>query len=324
MRLKVVSAEDVARHLTYERCIPLMRGAMIALSTGQVCQPLRAIVDLEHGNAFGVMPGALVGDAFGAKLVSVFPENVGKGGHSHQGLVVLFNPASGAPVAAIEAGELTAIRTAAASAAATDVLARPEARSLAILGTGEQAWRHVAAIRHVRPIERVTVWGRSRERTDALAAKLRAEAIQAEAAPTAAAAARGSDIVCTTTASAEPIIGSADIAEGTHVNAIGSSRAGPAEIASDLVARARMFADHRESVLKQGGEFLRARDAGLVTDAHVLGEIGEVFAGTIAGRTSPGEVTLYKSLGSIAQDLVAARAVIQAIEGAQLRTVNDE
>lgn len=313
MHLRFVSTAEAARHLTYERCIPLMRDAMQALSAGRTRQLLRGILDLDGGNAFGVMPGSLMDGAFGAKLVSVYPGNAARGGHSHQGLVILFDPATGAPTAAVEAGELTAIRTAAASAAATDALARPEAATLAILGTGEQAWRHAAAIGLVRRIERVVIWGRSDERAKALALRLRDEGMAAEVATSPARAAEGADIVCTTTAAPEPILEDRDVAPGTHINAVGSSRAGPAEIAPALVARSRLFADHRESVLAQGAEFLRAREAGLVTDSHVLGEIGEVFAGALAGRTSPAEITLYKSLGNIVQDLAAAEAVVAAI-----------
>ncbi|MDQ8755943.1 ornithine cyclodeaminase family protein [Sphingosinicella sp. LHD-64] len=301
MSLRVIGAAEVAERLTYEACIPLMREAMIALSQGRTRQLLRGIIDLDRGNAFGVMPGSLDDGPFGAKLVSVFPGNVATGGLSHQGLVLLFNPDTGAPTAVIDAGELTAIRTAAASAAATDTLARPDARILAVLGTGEQARRHVEAIRRVRPIARVTIWGRDPDKAAALAAEL-----GAEAASDVQGAVERADIVCTTTATAEPILFSDWIADGTHLNLVGSSRAGPAEIDNVLVARARFFADHRDGVLAQGAEFLSAKAARLVDDAHVLGEIGAVMAGTLPGRLGPADVTAYKSLGSIVQDLTAA------------------
>ena len=314
MNLIIVSAGEVARLLPYEECIPLMREAMIALSQGRTRQTLRQIIDLPEGRAFGVMPGARLDDgSFGAKLVSVFPENFAKGGSSHQGVVVMFDPATGAPSAILEAGEITAIRTAAASAAATDVLARPDARRLAILGYGEQAWRHVEAIRIVSSPERVTIWGRSPERAEAFAARVRAIGLAAEVAASVEAAVAGADIVCTTTAAPEPILISDWVADGAHINAVGSSRAGPAEIDNALVARARFFADHREGVLAQGAEFLRAKAAGLVGDDHVLGEIGEVMAGTIKGRRDSGDVTIYKSLGSIVQDLAAARHIVSRL-----------
>ena len=309
-----IPAGEVACHLPYEQCIPLMRAAMIALSEGRTRQRLRGIIDLPGGRAFGIMPGAMLDDGvFGAKLVSVYPDNFEHGAPSHQGVVVLFDPATGAPAAFLDGTEITAIRTAAASAAATDALARPDARNLAILGYGEQAWRHFEAIRHVREIARVTVWGRSPERAGAFAQRCRSAGVDAAAAPSAEAAVSEADIVCTVTPAPEPILLAPWVAEGTHINAVGSSRAGPAEIDEALVARSLFFADHREGVLAQGEEFLRARAAGLIGDDHLLGEIGEVMAGTLAGRRTPKDVTIYKSLGSIVQDLAAARHIVASL-----------
>lgn len=299
--MKLIGAEEVARRLTYDACIPLMRQAMIALSQGGTRQLLRGIIQLGEGNMFGVMPGSLDEGPFGAKLISIFPANLAASGLSHQGVVILFDPGTGTPAAVIDAGELTAIRTASASAAATHALARPDAARLAVLGTGEQARRHVEAIRLVRPIARVTLWGRDRIKAADLA-----EALGATAAPTAAEAVAESDIICTVTGAAEPILFARDVPVGTHLNLVGSSRAGPAEVDNELVARVRFIADHREGVLAQGAEFLRAKAAGLVGDAHVVGEIGEVFAGTLQGRQTREQITAYKSLGSIVQDLAAA------------------
>jgi ornithine cyclodeaminase len=247
------------------------------------------------------------------KLVSVFPENFAKGISSHQGVVVLFDPDSGAPAAIIEAGSLTAIRTAAASAAATDALARPEARSLAVLGYGEQAWRHIAALRQVRPIERVALWGRSPERAEVLAARVRASGLPAEVAADPASAAARADIICTVSAAREPILLSEWVADGTHINAVGSSRAGPCEIDPVLVGRGRFVADHREGVVAQGEEHIRARKAGLIAEDDRPAEIGAVFAGIVPGRSDPREVTIYKSLGSIVQDLAAGDFVWRAV-----------
>ena len=297
-----VSAEEVERLLPYAECIPLMRAAMIALSQGRTRQLLRQILDLPEGRAFGAMLGAMLEDGvFGAKLVSVYPDNFAHGGPSHQGVVALFDAATGAPSAMLDAGAITAIRTAAASAAATDALARPDARRLAILGYGEQARRHLAAIREVRDIERVTVWGRD---------LAKARAFGGIACGSVEEAVAGADIICTVTAAAEPILRAEWVADGAHVNAVGSSRAGPRELDDALVARARLFADHAEGVRAQGAEYLHALAAGAIRPDHLLGEIGEVFAGTLPGRTGPGDVTIYKSLGSIVQDLAAARHIL--------------
>jgi ornithine cyclodeaminase len=300
-----VSAEEVARLLPYEQCIPLMREAMIALSQGRTRQLLRSILDLPEGRAFGAMLGAMLEDGvFGAKLVSVYPDNFAHGGPSHQGVVALFDAATGAPSAMLDAGEITAIRTAAASAAATDALARRDASRLAILGYGEQARRHLEAIRQVRRIERVTIWGRD---------FAKAQALGGIACETVEEAVADADIVCTVTAAAEPILRSEWVADGAHINAVGSSRAGPREIDDALVARARVFADHEAGVRAQGAEYLHALAAGAIGADHLLGEIGEVMAGTLPGRTSEADVTIYKSLGSIVQDLAAARHILAAL-----------
>jgi ornithine cyclodeaminase/alanine dehydrogenase-like protein (mu-crystallin family) len=311
----IISRAEVAAHLPYEACIPLMREAMVALARGHTRQLLRSIVDLGGGNAFGVMPGAMDELTFGAKLVSVFPGNFARGAQSHQGVVVVFDPRDGAPVCVLHAGEITAIRTAAASAAATDALARPDAQALAILGYGEQAWTHVLAMCHVRAIGSVAVWGRSPERAAAFARRVQSElGVEARAERTAGAAAAAADIICTTTAAVEPILHSRDVPDGAHLNVVGSGRAGPVEIDCELVVRARFFADHREGVLRQGAEFLNAKAAGLVDDAHVLGEIGQVMDGSLAGRRSREDVTIYKSLGSIVQDLACGWYLYQVAQ----------
>jgi len=293
-----VSAEEVERLLPYEQCIPLMREAMMALSQRRTRQALRQILDLPEGRAFGAMLGAMLEDGvFGAKLVSVYPGTA----PSHQGVVALFDAATGAPSAMLDAGAITAIRTAAASAAATDALARPDARRLAILGTGEQARRHLDAIRHVRAIDRVTVWGRDLAKARAFGG-IACESVEEAVA--------GADIICAVTAAPEPILRSEWVADGAHVNAVGSSRDGPRELDDALVARARFFADHEEGVRAQGAEYRHALAAGAIGPDHLLGEIGEVFAGTLPGRTGAAGVTIYKSLGSIVQDLAAARHIL--------------
>jgi len=281
---------------------------MIALSAGETMQHLRSILPLSEGRLFGIMPGAMGPHApFGAKLISVFHENFAKGIQSHQGLVLLFDPESGAPVCVVHAGEITAIRTAAASAAATDALARPEATRLAVLGYGEQASTHARAVSHVRKLESITVWGRDKTRAKAFAARTQSElGIPVTAALDVASAVAEADIICTVSSAAEPILKGAWVKQGTHVNVVGSSHAIPIEIDDDLVVRARYIADSRASVLAAGAEFLHAKSAGLIDDTHIAAEIGEVFAGKIEGRRTPEEITLYKSLGHVVQDLSTA------------------
>ncbi len=303
MSLLIVDRETVHELLPMADCIDLMREAMIALSTGQTRQLLRQILPLGGGDLFGVMPGAAP-HAFGAKIISVFPRNFAKGRQSHQGFVALFDPASGETLAMLHAGEITAIRTAAASAAATRVLARADAHQLAILGYGEQALTHARAMAIVRPVSAITIWGRDPAKAAAVAATLQAElGVPAQAASTVQAAVDGADLICAVSASPEPILSGDWVAAGAHVNLVGSSTAATREADDALVVRSRLFADHREGVLAQGGEVIQAIAAGLIGPDHVLGEIGQVMNGDLAGRTADDQVTVSKSLGAIAQDL---------------------
>lgn len=305
--MRFIDRDEIACRLTYDRCIPIVRQAMIAFSNGETKQELRSIITLSEGRLFGIMPGAMgAREVFGAKLISAFQDKQ----PSHQGVVVLFDPDSGASVCILDAGAITAIRTAAASAAATDALARRDANRLALLGDGEQAGAHARALVKVRKIAAITVWGRAPERAAAFAGRMRAElALPVSACESAEAAVADADIICTVSAASEPILKSAWVKPGTHVNVVGSSYAGPTEVDNELVARARFIADSREGVLRQGAEFLRAKAAGLIDDGHIVAEIGEVLAGRVVGRRDADEVTIYKSLGHIVQDLAAAWAL---------------
>jgi ornithine cyclodeaminase/alanine dehydrogenase-like protein (mu-crystallin family) len=309
--MRFIDREEISRRLTYELCIPIVRQAMIALSRGETKQLLRSIIPLSEGRFFGVMPGAMgVHSVFGAKLISVFQGNFAKGIQSHQGVVILFDPETGAPVCALHAGEITAIRTAAASAVATDALARKDSCRLALLGYGEQASTHARAIRKVRNLESITVWGRSAARARSFAERTHIELnIPVNSAPTAEEAVAHADIVCTLTAASEPILHGAWLRPGTHVNLVGSSYAVPVEVDNDLVVRSRFIADNREGVLAQGAEFLRAKAAGLISDDHIVAEIGQVLTGEIPGRRTAEEITVYKSLGHVVQDLATAWAI---------------
>src|SRR5271156_225116 len=314
--MRFIDREEISRRLTYEVCIPIVRQAMIAFSRGETKQLLRSIIPLSEGRLFGVMPGAMGANApFGAKLISVFHGNFARGIQSHQGLVILFDPESGAPVCVLDAGEITAIRTAAASAVATDPLARQDSRCLALLGYGEQAATHARAIARVRDLESIVVWGRSPARAQNFAGRMQSElAIPVAAAADVRGAVDNADIICTLTSAAEPILHGDWVRSGPPLNLVGSSYAGPAEVDNALVVRSRFIADSREGVLNQGAEFLRAKAAGLIADEHIVAEIGQVLAGEIEGRLSPEEITIYKSLGHIVQDLASAWALYSQAE----------
>jgi len=316
MSIRFIDREEVARRLTYDLCIPIVRDAMVAFSRGETKQLLRSILPLSEGRLFGIMPGALGAHApFGAKLIAVFQGDATQDRPSHQGVVVLFDPQSGAPVCVVHAGELTAIRTAAASAVATAELARPDAGRLAIIGSGVQAATHARAIAKVRNLESIGVWGRSLERARALVESLRGDfAIPFAAVERVEEAVAEADIICTVTAASEPVVRSAWIRPGTHLNLVGSSYAGPTEVDNELVVRSRFFVDSREGVLQQGAEFLRAKEAGLIGDDHIIAEIGQVLGGEIQGRRSNEEITVYKSLGHVVQDLATAWALYSRAE----------
>ncbi|WP_322099052.1 ornithine cyclodeaminase family protein [Novosphingobium terrae] len=284
-----------------------MREAMQALSAGHTRQLLRTMLSMGERRTFALMPGALAeDDFFGAKLISVFPNLQDTGRRAHRGLVVLFEPVEGHPVCVADAEEITLIRTAAASAVATDALARADAKALAVFGAGGQAFEHVRAIALVRQLDRVILWGRDEVKTSALAQRLAREtglAVTVERDGEQAAA--QADIICTVTGASQPILLGRWIRPGTHINLVGSSGPGPVEVDADLVVNARFIADSRASVLAQGAEFLNAKADGLVGDEHVVAEIGEVLNGSVAGRRGDSEITVYKSLGHAVQDLAA-------------------
>lgn len=304
-------AADVEALLDYDGCIEAVREAMKALSASTEPQPLRTIQTLGPGKMFGLMPGALPGGGrFGAKLVSVFADPQAAGRAAHRGVVVLFEDEGGEVLAVADAGTITHIRTGCASAVATDALARTDARTLAVFGTGAQAESHILAVSRVRPFERIILWGRSQARAEALAAELSPKVgVSIEATTDGKAAAEAADVICTVSGADKPILFGNWVRPGTHVNVVGSSYLGPVEVDIDLVAASRYIADYRPSALAAASELAEAKAAGRVDDSHVVGEIGEVLLGRIEGRQSADQITLYKSLGHVVQDLAAVTYV---------------
>lgn len=308
MTIAVYGAADVERLLDYPGCIAAMRTAMRGLAETGRPQPLRQIVPVGNDMMLGLMPGELPASAmFGAKLVSVSRDASRPGRSRHQGTVIAFDAATGAVSCLADAEAVTAIRTACATAAATNALARRDAQILAIMGTGRQAETHARALVHVRRFDRILLWGRSGAVAAELAERLTTElGIAVEAVADGRRAAEQADVICTVSGSATPILLRAWVRPGTHVNLVGSSHLGPVEIDTSLVAAARYIADYRPGALAQASELAVAREAGVVTDAHVVGDIGEVFAGLVEGRRDNAEITIYKSLGHVVQDLAAA------------------
>lgn len=311
--IRMFDADAVRQHLDYPGCIAAIRRAMGDVSDSAIQQPLRAIVPLGDDKLFGLMPGLLGGErGYGAKLVSVYGDPARPGRTAHQGVVVLFDRATGGVAAIADAGSLTTIRTACATAVATDALARTDATTLGIFGTGALAAAHIAALPLVRPIDHIVVWGRdpagTRAFVDGLAERTAMNISCAEDPREAAACA----IVCTLTSAHDPVLLGDWVLPGTHVNIVGSSHLGPVEVDSAMVTKSRYIADSRRGVLAAGAEFVAARAAGLINDSHIAAEIGDVLRGRIAGRRCADEVTLYKSLGHIVQNLAAIEYLLRS------------
>jgi len=314
VEIRILRAADVHALLPMAECIDLMHRTMSAVSEGRVVLPLRSVLMMPGDlGMMGNMPGYLgEPECFGVKLVSLMPRNKPPQYSSHLGIVLLFEVEHGQPVALLDAAEITAVRTAAASGLATRLLARPDASSLAILGAGEQASSHLAAMLAVRQLRRIRVWSRDPDKAAAFAkAEGAKHGVTIEVASTVQEAVKQAEIICTVTKAREPILFGEWIEPGTHLNVVGSSVATTAEIDIPTVVKSRFFVDYRSSTITEGGDYLRALRAGAITPEHILAEIGEVANGSKAGRTSPHDVTLYKSLGIAPQDLASAHYVLQ-------------
>jgi len=307
-----------------ERCIDAMASALAALAAGQAGQPLRTLMWLpDRTGLLGMMPAQLASQAvMGIKVVSVMPGNHGTELDAHQGAVLLFETARGRPLALVDATTITAIRTAAVSGVATRLLARDDARTLGILGAGTQATTHLEAMLAVRPIQRVMVWSRAAARTYEFARRESARhGVTVEVASTAREAVAKADVICTTTSAREPVLIGEWLPAGTHINAVGSSTRVTRELDASAVARSRLFVDRRESALNESGDFLLARDEGMVGDDHIVAELGEVLLGEASGRETADEVTLFESLGLGVEDVAAARLVYDEAERQGVGTV---
>jgi len=314
--MKIIDRETVENVLTMERCIKAVKDAMIALTEQTVSVPPRVITPLmDELGYFGLMPGSASFPAFfGAKVVSLFPQNPAKGLPAIQGFVCLFDNNTGAPYALVEGASVTAIRTAAASGLATDLLARPESKTHAIFGTGVQAKVHAEAIKTVRPdLEKTIIWGRDPEKARQVSDQISIELeIETEATSDPEAAAE-CDIISTVTGSSEPILKGAWLRPGTHINLVGAHSQSTREADSEVITKSQVYVDLMESAKNEAGDLLIPVSEGIFSLDNIIGEIGSLARGKIEGRGSAEEITCYKSLGVVAQDLFAANAVLENI-----------
>jgi ornithine cyclodeaminase/alanine dehydrogenase-like protein (mu-crystallin family) len=322
----ILSGAEVRRLLSYDECADAMRAVLIARARGEADQPLRTV--LRPAGAAGLMalmPSYLSGEsaAYGLKAICVTPGNPAAGLDTHQGIVLLSSAPTGEPLAVLNASAVTEIRTAAVSAVATELLARPDADVLAIIGTGVQARAHLRAIGRSRPLTEIRVAGRSHARAAAFAEQVRDEA----AAPVIACArasdaVAGAGLIVTATSSARPVLERGWLADGAHINAVGACVPTARELDSATMADAALFADSRESVASESGDFLIARADGAIGPDHVRAELGEILTGTAGGRRDQREITVFDSLGLAVEDLAAAaltyRKAVAAGAGSRL------
>jgi ornithine cyclodeaminase/alanine dehydrogenase-like protein (mu-crystallin family) len=287
----VLDEEEVRAHLRMEELIPAMAEALRDLSAGKVQQPLRQVLSVaEHQGFFGVMPA--YGGGLGAKLVTFFPNNEGL--PTHHAMIVLFRPETGEPLVVMDGRLITEMRTAAASAVATDLLARREVAVLAILGSGVQAQSHLEALRVVRQFRQVRVWSPRH-------AVQFAQRFNVTATDSAEAAVRGADVIVVATSATTPLLKGEWLSSGAHVNAVGATRPNWRELDDEVLRRARLYVESREAASKESGDVIAA--------GEIFAEIGEIVAGKKAGRQTEDEITLYKSVGVAVEDIAAASLV---------------
>ena len=286
----------VAELLGWDALIPAMERALAELSSGRVLQPVRNTLTIEEGRRYlGIMP-AVAETATGLKLVSFYPGNAGTAVPTHLAMVLLFRADTGEPLAVMDGRLITEMRTAAVSAAATKYLAPPDARVLALLGSGVQAKAHLEALTHLHRYDEVRVWSRNPEHARRFATAHGALATDAEA------AVRGADVVVAATAAVEPVLCGGWLKPGAHVNAVGAARPNWRELDNAAMANT-VIADSREAVLQESGDVI-------LSGAPIYAEIGEIFAGV---KPAPREATtIFKSVGLAIEDVAAAQLVYEA------------
>ena len=323
MDLLVLSGDAVRSVLSYPLCADAMRSGLAARARGEVFQPLRTMLKPPDAPGFmGLMPSFQAGTGYGLKAIIVTPGNPAAGLDSHQGVVLLSSEQTGQPLAVLNASAVTEIRTAAVSAVATELLAAPGADVLAIVGTGVQARSHLMAIAATIPLAEVRIAGSGPARAAAFAADVAPAAlaevgvtsVRVTACDSAKEAVDGAGIVVTATTSPVPVLERGWLAPGTHVNAVGACLPHARELDTQTVADAALFADSRESVLAESGDYLLAAADGAIGPDHVRAEIGDLLASLAPGRgrREHAEITIFESLGLAIEDLAAAAAAYEA------------
>src|SRR5579864_7108003 len=318
----VLSHDDVLAALPPEECAQAMADVLAAHARGEAQMPLRTVwAPPDAAGLVGLMPAwrAESGDrpaVFSLKALCLIPSNPARGLDTHQGVVTLFDGETGIPLAVLDASAITAVRTAAVTAVATALLAREDARVLGILGGGVQARAHVNALLRMRPFDDVRVYAPTHDHAraviDAIDRPAGSGTLSADAAQTARHAVTGADVVVTATTSRSPVLDPDWLRPGAHVNAVGASVPSMQELSPETVAGAALFADSRESLHNEAGEYREAVERGLIGPDHVRAELGEVLAGLRPGRQNEQEITVFRSLGLAVEDLAAAEQAMRA------------
>jgi len=309
MKIRILSRDDVCQALSMRRAIEAVKNAFIQLSTGQVDMPLRTALHVPRHRGVALFMPAYLGaeDQMAVKIASVFEENAIKGLPLIHSLIVVVDTSTGEPIAVMDGTYLTALRTGAASGVATDLLARKDARTVAILGAGAQGRAQLEAVCAVRSIEKVLVYDTALDRATSFASEMSQRlSLVVEVADTPANALHLADVISTATSSSSPIFDDADIGPGMHINAVGAFTPHMQEIPSDTVLRAKVVVDDRKTSLAEAGDLLIPIHQGLISEAHIYGELGEIAAGLKPARTSPQDITLFESVGVAVQDVAVA------------------
>lgn len=313
----LLNAEQVRKALPMHEAIEAMKRAYASLSNGTAVVPLRTRLPIPDSEALSLFMPSFVrasgGDALAIKAVSLFPTNPARGLAYIQAAVLVFDPETGRAIALLEGSSLTAIRTGAAGGAAIDLLARPESKVVAIFGAGAQGRTQLEAACTARHIETAWIFDPNPEKARALADEMNGKGTippVVRAAQNARQATEQADIICTATTSSTPVFLDEDVRAGTHISAVGSFTADMQEVPAQTVQRARVFVDSRSASLEEAGDLIQPLRAGLFTESHICGELGEVASGRIAGRRSPEEITYFKSVGIAVQDAMAAQVAL--------------
>jgi ornithine cyclodeaminase len=312
--LLVIDGPTVAGLVSQQDAITLADAALRKTSSGVTRQDIRRTLGLSGaaGACLSLMyasPEDL--PLFGAKVLSVSPQNFDHGLPSHQGGVLLFDRTHGAPVALINGHAITGLRTPAASAVATRLLSRDDSTNMAVIGYGEQAARHIEAISLMRPIQHVRVWGRDPQKAREFAEAQSRIGYPTTACETAREAVTGADIVCTVTSAHFPVLKGQWISEGAHINAVGASIPSLKELDADCVMRSSIWVDYMPMAMTSAADLMEPLADGRLDPARIIGEIGSALNGEARGRSDASEITLYRSLGVPAQDIELANFIYQ-------------